>query len=456
MIEKLSIDSKEYKKHLEITQSVKDWDREDEAFMGFKLGSINRTKDSIAEFQDIYSRYDKLTDEEKNRSYVFNGKFDSFKSKDEIKETIEHCKKQQEKNIEASKEEFYHLDRKFAILRHLVRKSLDDNELSKELLEKFQDNIYKKIEELVEKKELPSDLWIKMLECNQKIFLEKETNFKKKILPDLKKNFLASVDSDAWKKFLPFDKTYIKKRLRTLKCGLIDPAVAIVRGVGGTYFSDVDTIKINANLVDVSQMFNSFQAKLLMALTGKRPTKEEFFRKINNIFFHEMMHKLSGRTIIVQEKTPIGPGVDGKTDDSYDNYEVKQVGLRQTGAIKNRLGWLNEGVTEYLTREICDKKSYPSYKNEVELLNLLCVSGNKPIDIKDFIDAYFEGYDEKKAPEEQYKNRKKLFGLLSTAYSRDFIIRLDDIFQNIQRDNYKANNEAAIKAIEMVKNFKSA
>lgn len=466
--EKISPDNEEYKNELENIQIFNE-SKKLRSFNGDLLRKIDYNHDSIKKLEELYLNFDLLNEEErKNIIFLnaFNGTVLKFNQKEDVKANIELLKVGINDALKESLDIFLNMVYKESQI-YLISQILKDHELRDNLIELLKINkktlfvksseVIDKISESFEKQEFPMEVWLKILDVNQDFFIEKTEIFIEKLLPQLKQSFIEATNSGVGMELLPFSAEDIKAKIDNLKCYLIDQTMANLEKIGGRYDYLTDTISLASGLVDVynrsnemKDLLNSPGQRFLEAIYGDKMIKdkeettqraEEADLKIKKVFFHEVIHKLSGQTII---KEPWENDEEGSDSDIFD-YTHKQIGLLHFGAIKERLNWLNEAITDYIEVELLrtPEKDY-SYKKEVELFNLLCINGKEKIPAKVFTDAYFEGYDPNKLEKDQGKFWNILLTQLKNSYSRDFIIKLDNIIR-----------EKGVKAgIDMVTNYK--
>ncbi len=131
----------------------------------------------------------------------------------------------------------------------------------------------------------------------------------------------------------------------------------------------------------------------------------EFPKRTEISFAHEMMHALSGRTMIETQSS----------DEAVVNQKLGFAFRRTQGRdfLKEisppRFQWLNEAITDYLTRWI--RGSTTGYEKEEELFSLLQKNGQKVVPRRLFLQAYFENY----TPANQEGQRVSAWNQLSTA-----------------------------------------
>lgn len=148
-------------------------------------------------------------------------------------------------------------------------------------------------------------------------------------------------------------------------------------------------------------------------------------QELAGIFTHEALHAIAGRTILETTSTYSGNETEAQT-----SQQTQKVGLR----IAHRFRWLNEAVTENLTRLLIDPKA-PIYRNERTLLQLLTHSGKTEVPLQLFYDAYFENYDPSLPPGHRIPKWRSLTKAINEAYEPRFLVNLDDV---VEKDGIQA------------------
>lgn len=205
---------------------------------------------------------------------------------------------------------------------------------------------------------------------------------------------------------LPVEASATEQRLAEIQVEFVDEITANLEKFGGQFsfrYGRVPTISLSAGLAEKS---------------------------LPKVLTHEYLHALSGRSTL----EVLMPQAD---DDSGRDFVEQRAGLHfaddQRGGLMNKgsFGWLNEGMTEELTKRVLGEL-YPehsqSYQKERELLReLLCV-----IDRKNLERAYFENFTPGAGDPIPYWRRfvrevNETYGL--TAGPR-FLQRLDELIQD--------------------------
>lgn len=134
---------------------------------------------------------------------------------------------------------------------------------------------------------------------------------------------------------------------------------------------------------------------------------EKYGEKRTEYFFiHEMLHALSGRTLLT------------KPYPTFPDVVVQRIGLYILG----RFMWLDEAVTDILAGKLIDRSSpFPPYWKEIYLFELLLAK--VPLNL--FLNAYFENFDPSVPPHQRIPHWKYLQRTIDDAYSPGFLVRLD-------------------------------
>lgn len=154
-------------------------------------------------------------------------------------------------------------------------------------------------------------------------------------------------------------------------------------------------------------------------------------------YIHEALHYLSGKTILLEN----GQSVD------YQRMGLA-INSRQQG--DDRFVWLNEAVTEPLSKSILQRESKDgtSYTKEQGLLDLLLIKGSSLIDRNMVIQAYFENYDADKPYGERIPQWKAFNSAVNSAYSPGFLTRLDKYVQEFGVDKATKQLQTNWKVID--------
>lgn len=143
-----------------------------------------------------------------------------------------------------------------------------------------------------------------------------------------------------------------------------------------------------------------------------------------HIYTHEILHALSGRTLVLRTDTPLE-----YMELEYMEFETQRIGFHFKNVKQGRFRWLNEAITEELTISLTGDKEERIYKQERNLYKLLRKKGKLDIPEELFLAAYFENYDPSLPPGERIPQWKKLYGAINEAYEPGFLVRLDKMIQ---------------------------
>lgn len=171
-------------------------------------------------------------------------------------------------------------------------------------------------------------------------------------------------------------------------------------------------------------------------------------KALPKILFHELLHAVSGRTVI---KSQVVDDIEG-----YGEFTDTDIIHQRTGTrigsprgegleMKQRFHWLNEAVTEQLTWRLLGKKipepksvmerlmskkyeGSATYVPERKLFDLLLQKGSTPLDEKLFLAAYFEDFDpEKPNPIPAWKAMTKA---VRESYGSNMLLELDKMIKS--------------------------
>lgn len=147
--------------------------------------------------------------------------------------------------------------------------------------------------------------------------------------------------------------------------------------------------------------------------------QQDFENLGEHLYTHEMLHALSGRTLVLRTDAPL----------AYMEFEAQRIGFRFQNVKQGRFRWLNEAITEELAIGLTGDKEDRIYKQERNLYKLLRTKGKMVIPEELFLAAYFENYDPSLPPGERIPQWKKLYSAINEAYEPGFLVRLDKMIQ---------------------------
>jgi hypothetical protein len=197
------------------------------------------------------------------------------------------------------------------------------------------------------------------------VFQKKEEEFEWS-LPHTLADFRDAVSKAIDEKLLPIDKNLIESRMAEVKVSLVDN-LQVVKDIDGDYSPLTGSIRILDSIPELDR-----------------------YRAI----FHEMVHVLSGKTILKKNKEI--------PDDKplMSDISIQKTGLSfdMEGESGYRFNWLNEAVTEEINVFLTNT-DVGRYREERNMLAELISNG---IDKSKIYCAYFENYNpelESKVPE---------------------------------------------------------
>ena len=179
-----------------------------------------------------------------------------------------------------------------------------------------------------------------------------------RIVPEIFARFRDSVLESIKQKYLPITQETLESRIGAVRVVLGDPLIMKHRSLA-THDSRLD-------LVEVSQ-------------------RHETIESIEESIFHELVHALSGKTIIM----------NNKQDDIMLDVKHQRSGLsfKKVGPdgsyIGQQLKWLNEAVTETIASHLVKRETFAYRKERLALETLFEKGLSRDVLYK----AYFENYE---------------------------------------------------------------
>ncbi len=257
---------------------------------------------------------------------------------------------------------------------------------------------------LIGSEKISDALWITILRYHKAVFEYRVNKFVESMLPELTEKFRVAIDGAIDRGELPLDKDLVKDRMEHVHVTLIDALYASLENIGGRFRSN-----------DNSVVLDSF-------LTSNKNRKN----RLEHVFFQEMFHVLSVRLITN------GPGTKARSGTIHH----ERVGLRfhidrENHRLFSRFFWLNEAVTTKLQDKYVptvDGQHIPAkgYVLERALLDVIMTNGKVPIDVKYFVDAYFENLDPAIVSKDRLPAWKSLVEQISLAWEKGFLNKVDD------------------------------
>jgi hypothetical protein len=215
-------------------------------------------------------------------------------------------------------------------------------------------------------------------------------------ITDWQERFLARLPADV-------DREMVKRRIAETRVVFFDEISALTswhsQDAGGTFDDRTSIARVDLTESPINQ---------------------------EKIYTHEMLHALSGRSIVFHPET--------LTD--RQTIINQRVGFRITpytksGIVshrgKNRFRWLDEAVTEDITQEMMANAGYSTYHQERELMRLLQTSGKFTIDSDVIRKAYFENLDAAMPAGGRLPYWKALQKRLKEAYDEPILVKIDNI-----------------------------
>ena len=261
----------------------------------------------------------------------------------------------------------------------------------------------------IKPQDIPNDTFITMLRCHNQILEEKSMKFERNELPLFLSEFKEGIRKLIGEGVLPSSVEKGLDRLHHTKIYMGDPLYTEFKEKYGFFSPQEEEISL-----------------AYLKHAGAR----------KHVLFHELLHMLSGRTLLAKHNI--------KVDMPWDDYRIEsqRAGLR----LLSRFRWLNESVTEILTKKLMgedDKDELDitnsiiylartsvgeiieSYGKEINLFDTLRTAGKHKISSRLFIDAYFENFDSSQPEGQRVPAWKRLIHAISDSYSPNFLIQLD-------------------------------
>lgn len=287
------------------------------------------------------------------------------------------------------------------------------------------------VEDLFDEEKTPDHVYVDLLSRHLEQFKGRKNKFEN-ALPRLRKNFQSRLEAMMEEGRIPLSVSNVfNDRINYLSINLGDALSFAMEDRLGSFRVVAEEVVIAEQAYDADLASNLLNALFRSKQRTPGNVDEETPKAVEHAYVHEMLHFLSGRTLLTREY-PEDPEYLGEVTH-------QRIGL-QYNAPNPRFRWLNEAVTENLTMQFMNGKDNDVYKQERELMELLRTKGKTVLPEHLFIDAYFENYD----PELPIKDRipawKKLQQVLNDAYEPGFLVHIDDVVRN----------EGTARAIEVV------
>ena len=310
--------------------------------------------------------------------------------------------------------EFLDDDRTLIPALDLLKEGLDDGDLSEELVrcspalpeipgspekqQKYGARLPSvRVARAIQSGEIPDELFGRLIQLHVENFRRKNEFFQKNLPQYLARatQILKEVTASG---SIPISHEKIDSRIKGLNIRLGDALFARLGEYYGTFNIEDDGIVIAQNIP--SRMFE-------------------------HALMHEMLHALSGRTVIARTVKYEEIALPS------NEYQAQRGGLMFYTPLE-RFRWLNEAMTEGLTLKALNKKwEDGTYKRERKLLDMLIARSGGAIAFKDFTDAYFEDYDPD-LPEGPYIPAwESLSAKVNEVYGDSFLLALDKKIQEV-------------------------
>lgn len=239
-----------------------------------------------------------------------------------------------------------------------------------------------------------------MLNYHVQRFTEKQRRFGA-VIAAQKAGFIERITTAVAVGLIPDRLDLYRRRVENVHVDLLDGLTCSLEGLYGLYEPEINRISI-ASQAEGGQL--------------------------KNVFTHEFLHLISGRTIVRIRRVKSSPY-------DYDKYDVdhQKVGLR----IMGRWLWANEALTEILTNCLTGYANSSFYTRERELYSLLrggetnefyspFISDRRPeLPQSLFINAYFENFDPNSVDQRNVPAWKELYRAINESYRPGFFTALD-------------------------------
>lgn len=263
--------------------------------------------------------------------------------------------------------------------------------------------------------ELPTDLFIEILEARKKRFEDQSAAFAED-LPGMKERFRQRIQEK------------VSSGLITLPMERVDTMLAL------NSFALEDDLRVE--MEDKGGMYDSgFHA--VGVSSGLSVERREW------VFTHECLHALSGRTVLARSVD-----YDAPEEKQLYDVEIQRLGTRFGGSGKEldttvKFKWLNEAITQWLTEQLGDPEKRV-YVDEKNMLHRLCAKVPRAM----FIEAYFEDYDPDNP--QPIPKWKALWNRVNQAFGQDHLLVLDEKYKAHQKqkaDEKRRKIEAGLEEV---------
>jgi len=266
---------------------------------------------------------------------------------------------------------------------------------------------------IIFKKTIPNDLYLDMIINNNKRFDETTQELRTQLLQFYDSPFVSAVRDFAIHHGI--DVTDMNERMEELK-------------------------KILAIYFDDSRAFTESKSAGFTYGTGQvtLSTFLDIEEVMKPTFAHEIIHNLAGHSYRVQIDE-MATDFDAE-DHSHAFYAV--VPEKHGIGFYNNLRWLNEGLSDLISQEICPSKD-PNiiYGDEKSLLKRVMETGKNQISIDLAYQSYFEEHNQKLPEDKQFPKTKIFLQTVSNSWSSGFLIRLDKLIRSYGRRSHSVIKE---------------
>lgn len=235
------------------------------------------------------------------------------------------------------------------------------------------------------------------------------------VIANLKEDFLLAVENAINESRLPasIKPDKVRRKIDKLKFVGLDPLFA--SGIGYYNFEDHAVLMLTASVEE-----DIIDQIVLDAEDGESLT-------IPQVFAHETLHALGGKTVVKHEGDSNVPVFVVRTGLSYIRM-IRGNGQEQQDEYSRRFVWLEEAANELAYDRVVSSGS-KNRRSERKLLELLRTKGNQCIPEDLLLEAKFEDFEPDAHSSERILAWKRLRKAINHAYDNKFLIELDDIIR---------------------------